>query len=319
LSVLVYAEYRGKFFRNSAFEAISAGRKIADACGKELICAVIGPDLSGVEEKLNKYGIYKIILSEGEKFTDYNQEIHAEVLKNLAGKYQVEIIIFSATTTGKELAPRTAGKLGAGIAADCSELIIEDSKLFAIRPVYAGKAFIKLAFNSNPAVVSLRPKLFPVVEVAGKVPVIDRFDCEVPAPKAKVVSIEAKGTATVDLTEADIIVSGGRGVKGAEGFAPLKELASVLGGVVGASRAAVDAGWIDHSYQVGQTGKTVNPQLYIACGISGAIQHLAGMRSSKVIVAINKDPDAPIFKVADYGVVGDVFEIVPALTLAIKG
>lgn len=317
MSVFIYGEYRGGKFRNSILETISAGRKIADAIGTELIVGIIGPDFGGAEAEPGKYGADKILAAKGDNYTEYNQEIHAFVLKAMAESVDAKVILFSATTTGKELAPRLAAKLDTGIAVDCSDLVYEDGKLTAVRPAYAGKAFLKIDFKSAPAVVSLRPKLFTIVENP-KAGTVDNFDCEIPVSRAKIVSVEAKEAGSIDLTEADVIVSGGRAVKGADGFGIIQDLANVLGGVVGASRAAVDADWIDHSYQVGQTGKTVNPQLYIACGISGAIQHLAGMRSSKVIVAINKDAEAPIFKVADYGIVGDIFKVVPALTEEVK-
>ena len=317
MSVFIYGEYRGGKFRNSILETVSAGRKIADAMGTELVAGIIGTDFGGAEAELGKYGADKILAAKGDKFTEYNQEIHAAVVKAMAESAGAKIILFSATTTGKELAPRVAAKFNTGIAIDCSDLVYEDGKLKAVRPVYAGKAFLKVEFKSEPAVISLRPKLFAIVENA-KDGAVEGFDCEVPTPRAKVVSVEAKEAGSIDLTEADVVVSGGRAVKGADGFGIIQDLANALGGVVGASRAAVDADWIDHSHQVGQTGKTVNPQLYVACGISGAIQHLAGMRSSKVIVAINKDAEAPIFKVADYGIVGDIFKVVPALTEEVK-
>lgn len=318
MSVLVYAEYRGGNFRHSAFEAVSAGRKMADDLGTELVAVLIGGDLSGAADKLGLYGADKVALAQDSKYTDYHPETHAEALKFIADKYSAAAVLLSATTSGKELGPRLAAKMGVSLAPDCSEIQVEGGKIFAVRPVYAGKAFARVEFKSSPAVISLRPKLFPAVENP-KTPAVEECAPEVSDPKAKITGIEAKEAGTIDLTEADIIVSGGRGVKGPEGFEPLKALAAALGGVVGASRAAVDAGWIEHSNQVGQTGKTVNPQLYIACGISGAIQHLAGMRSSKVIVAINKDPEAPIFSVADYGVVGDLFQIAPAFTKAVSG
>ena len=317
MSVFVYGEHRSGRFRNSILEAVSAGRIIADEMGVELAVGVIGPGLDGAESELGKYGADKILAARGDKYTEYNQEIHAEVVKAMADTAGAKVLLFSATTTGKELAPRVAAKYGVGIAADCSELSVEGGKLTAVRPVYAGKAFLTVEFTAEPAIASLRPKLFMAVENV-KSSSVEDFEADFTAPKAAIVEIEAKAAGSVDLTEADIIVSGGRGVKGPEGFEPIKELAAALGGVVGASRAAVDADWIDHSYQVGQTGKTVNPQLYIACGISGAIQHLAGMRSSKVIVAVNKDADAPIFKAADYSIAGDLFSVVPALTEEVK-
>lgn len=317
MSILVYGEYRGGRFRNAVYEAVCAGRKIADAMGTEMIVGLIGSGFGGRENEFGRYGADKVLCAAGDKYTEYNQEIHASVLKAMVEKTGTKVVLFTATTTGKELAPRLAAKLCAGIAADCVEFKVEGGKLSAIRPVYAGKAFYTVGFNTDIAVATLRPKLFTVTETP-KAGTVENFDADFPEPKAKITAVESKEGGTVDLTEADVIVSGGRAVKGPEGFAPLKELAKVLGGVIGASRAAVDAGWIEHSFQVGQTGKTVNPQLYIACGISGAIQHLAGMRSSKVIVAVNKDKDAPIFKIADYGIVGDIFQVVPALTEEIK-
>jgi len=317
LSILIYGEYRGGGFRHSVFEAVSAGRKLADEMGVDLSVLVIGESKDGIAEALGKYGADRVIYAESNVESGYNQEMHADIIRQAVEKYGFTTILFTATTTGKELAPRVAAKIDAGIAADCSGLGFEGGKLFAVRPIYAGKAYIKVAFNSDKAVISLRPKLFLAGEKPST-PAVEDFDYSPVEPKAKVTSIQQKKAGSIDLTEADIIVSGGRGVKGPEGFDPVKELADTLSGVVGASRAAVDAGWIDHSYQVGQTGKTVNPQLYIACGISGAIQHLAGMRNSKVIVAINKDADAPIFKIADYGIVGDLFQVIPALIEEIK-
>ena len=314
---MVYAEHRSEKFRHSVLEAVSAGRKIADKLGIELVCALALPVLKDEVEILGKYGADKVYIAENEDYTAYNQEIHAEILREAAEKSEAKVILISATTTGKELAPRLAAKFHSGIAADCTELLVEDGDLFAIRPVYAGKAFQKVAFKTNPAIATLRPKLFNAEE-NNKTPAVEKVDVRITPPKARIVDLEQKEGGDVDLTEADIIVSGGRGVKGAEGFKPIKELADALGGVVGASRVAVDSEWIDHSHQVGQTGKNVNPQLYVACGISGAIQHLAGMRSSKVIVAVNKNPDADIFKVADYGIVGDLFEILPAVTEEVK-
>ncbi len=313
MSVFIYGEYRGGKFRHAILEAVSAGRKIADALGTELTVGLIGPKFDGAQAQLAKYGADRVMLAEGGQYPEYNQEVHAEILQAMVIQAGAKVILFSATTTGKELAPRLAAKMGVGMAADCSEVLVEGNKVMAVRPVFAGKAYIKLEFRKEPAVISLRPKLFLAVEKAGAGKV-EAFEANFAEPKAKIIAIEAKESGTVDLTEADVVVSGGRAVKGAEGFCIIKDLAKALGGVVGASRAAVDAGWIDHSFQVGQTGKTVNPQLYVACGISGAIQHLAGMRSSKVIVAINKDPEAPIFKIADYGIVGDIFKVVPRLT-----
>jgi electron transfer flavoprotein alpha subunit len=298
-------------------EAVSAGRKIADVLGDQLLVSVIGPAVDGTAETLAKYGADKVVIAQGANYFEYNQEVHSEVLKAMVEKYNVNLVLLSATTTGKDLGPRLAAKLDAGFASDCSELLVEGDRVYAVRPVYAGKAYVKVSFKTTIALATLRPKLFLAAEAPRPV-LKEEFSFIPPSPKAIIKGIEAKEAGEIDLTEADVIVSGGRGVKGPEGFIPVRELAKALNGVVGASRAAVDAGWIEHRHQVGQTGKTVNPEIYFALGISGAIQHIAGMRNSKVIVAINRDPDAPIFKIANYGVVGDLFKVVPALIEELK-
>jgi electron transfer flavoprotein alpha subunit len=231
------------------------------------------------------------------------------------------LVLFPASAMGRDLAPRVAARLGVGLAADATALAIEGGRLIATRPVYAGKAIQRVAFPRTPAVASLRPKVFAsAVPTSGRKAAVSPL--EVPlAPgdaRARVREVVATAAGKLDLTEAEIIVSGGRGMKGPEHFDIIENLAAALGATVGASRAVVDAGWRPHGDQVGQTGKTVSPKLYVAVAISGAIQHLAGMSSSRCIVAINKEPEAPIFKVADYGVVGDAFEVVPALTEAVK-
>jgi electron transfer flavoprotein alpha subunit len=228
-------------------------------------------------------------------------------------------VLFPASAIGRDLAPRVAARLGVGLAADCTALATDGGRLTATRPVFAGKALQTVAFTKSPAIASLRPKMFAAVNGQGTAtvtPLTAGFDAN--GTRARVTGFARSAGGKVDLTEAEVIVSGGRGLKGPENFAMIEALAEALGGSVGASRAVVDAGWRPHGDQVGQTGKTVAPKLYIAVAISGAIQHLAGMSSSRCIVAINKDPEAPIFKVADYGLVGDAFEVVPALTEAVK-
>ena len=219
--------------------------------------------------------------------------------------------------SGKDLSARVAAKLAAGLATDCTDVKIDGGKLVAVRPMYAGKCFGEVVFNVSPAMASLRPNVFPAAENA-KAGAVTKVDVAVEAQKSKVLEVQKDTSGKVDLTEANVIVSGGRGMKGPEGYAILEELAEVIKGTVGASRAAVDAGWRPQKDQVGQTGKVVSPNLYIACGISGAIQHLAGMSSSKCIVAINKDAEAPIFTKADYGVVDDLFKVVPEFTAVCK-
>ena len=215
---------------------------------------------------------------------------------------------------GRDLAPRLAAMLGVGLASDCVSFEIHDGRLVATRPIFAGKALAKVKLGGDPQIATLRPNVLAAPEPdLGAAATVEPIAAITDGVRAKVVEIAGVGEGEIDVAEADIIVSGGRGVAGPEGFAPVTSLAKTLGAAVGASRAAVDAGWIEHSHQVGQTGKTVTPNLYIACGISGAIQHLAGMKTSKVIVAVNKDPEAPIFKIANYGIVGDLFDVVPLL------
>ena len=236
------------------------------------------------------------------------------------GQADPAVILLPASARGKDLGPALAGRLGIGMITDGVEISVEDGKVRAVRPVYAGKVQVTVEPVELPVLVSLRPNVFePAEEADGQAEqVAVSVDLTGDAIRAVVEDVLAPEVKKIDLTEADVIVSGGRGMKGEEHFGLVEDLADALGGVVGASRAVVDAGWRPHSEQVGQTGKTVSPKLYVACGISGAIQHLAGMASSKCIVAINKDPEAPVFKVADYGIVGDVFEVLPRLIEAIR-
>jgi electron transfer flavoprotein alpha subunit len=251
----------------------------------------------------------------------YSAEGYTAALVQVAAQKEPRIILASATAAGRDFMPRAAARLRVGLAQDCTEAAVESGKLLCLRPIFAGKAFSRVRLMAEPAMATLRPNVFAAMEAdKSRSAQPEDFHPELAAGqvRARVSRIEASEGQKVELTEANIIVSGGRGLKGPENFPMIQALADALGGAMGASRAAVDAGWIDHQHQVGQTGKTVSPTLYIACGISGAIQHLAGMSSSKYIVAINKDPDAPIFKLADYGIVGDLFTIVPALTEEVK-
>jgi electron transfer flavoprotein alpha subunit len=228
------------------------------------------------------------------------------------------VVLLTTTSSGKDLAPRIAARCNAGVASEVIGLEWADGKLRARRPVYSGKVFTTVEVSSNPAIATCRANAFPIVETGGGASEVVDLGYSPIEPKAKVVETKAPETSEVMLAEADVVVSGGRGLKDPENFKLIRDLANALGAAVGASRATVDAGWIDHQYQVGQTGRVVSPNLYVAVGISGAIQHLAGMNSSKHIVAINKDPEAPIFRIADLGVVGDLFEILPVLTEEIK-
>ncbi|MFQ6103323.1 MAG: electron transfer flavoprotein subunit alpha/FixB family protein [Candidatus Glassbacteria bacterium] len=319
--ILVFCEQRDGQFRTIAFECLSAGRKLSAQTGGQCVALVAGPPGGAPAGVLAHHGAQKIISVEDEALTSYAPELLIQVLEAATGMIEPAVVVFGATAMGKDLAPRFSAKLGAGCASDCTDLGWEDGKLLVRRPVYAGKAILNFRMNSRPSIASIRPKAFTAQEPdEGQSCEVSPLEISFNTDNAKYTVKELKKAAgaTVDVTEADIIVSGGRGMKAAENFNLIEELAEAAGGVVGASRAAVDAGWRPHSEQVGQTGKVVSPTLYIACGISGAIQHIAGMRSSKVIVAINKDPEAPIFKLADYGIVGDLFEVLPVMTAKIK-
>jgi electron transfer flavoprotein alpha subunit len=252
-------------------------------------------------------------------FDPYTTDAHAAAVAAIVKEKDPSILLLGASTQGKDLSARLVGKLATGMATDCVDVKIVDGKMLALRPMYAGKCYGEVVTAVFPQMASLRPNVFPVVENSKPAEIV-KFDpgMDPDQLKTKVLEIQKDTTGKVDLTEANIIVSGGRGMKGPENYVIIEELADVLGATVGASRAAVDAGWRPQKDQVGQTGKIVSPNLYIACGISGAIQHLAGMGSSKYIVAINKDPEAPIFARADYGVVDDLFKVVPELTKEIK-
>ncbi|HQN26719.1 MAG TPA: electron transfer flavoprotein subunit alpha/FixB family protein, partial [Syntrophales bacterium] len=294
--VWIVAEHRDGALRKVSFELASTARKLADQTGDEVAAVVVGSGVEAMAAELGKYGVDKVFVADNAAFEPYTTDAHAAAVAKAVKDNDPAIVLLGASAQGKDLAAALVGKLAAGLATDCTDVKIEDGKLVAVRPMYAGKCFGEVAFNAAPAMASLRPNVFPIVETA-KAGAVVKFDAGVDAGalKTKVVEVQKEASGKIDVAEANIIVSGGRGMKGPEGYGILEELAGVLGAAVGASRAAVDAGWRPQSDQVGQTGKVVSPNLYIACGISGAIQHLAGMSSSKYIVAINKDNEAPIF------------------------
>ncbi|MBN2255422.1 MAG: electron transfer flavoprotein subunit alpha/FixB family protein [Deltaproteobacteria bacterium] len=317
--VWIVAEHRDGALRKISFEIASTARKLADELGDEVCAVLLGSGVEGMAPELAKYGVDKVFVAEDAALEPYTTDAYAAAVAKAVKENDPAILLLGASVQGKDLSSRLVGKLATGMASDCTDVKIDGGKLLATRPMYAGKAFGDVVVSGSPQMASLRPNVFPAVE-NGKAGEVVKFDAglDAGALKTKVLEVQKDASGKIDLTEADIIVSGGRGMKGPEGYGVLEELASLLGGTVGASRAAVDAGWRPQSDQVGQTGKVVSPNLYIACGISGAIQHLAGMSSSKYIVAINKDPDAPIFARADYGVVEDLFKVVPELTAAAK-
>ncbi len=327
--ILVFAETKDNCFKANAFEVISAGMSLAEKLGKELAVITINDASDEQLKSLGKFGaskIYSIGLSElnsksGLSDIKYSHNSFASVISNFASNNGFEIILLSGTSFGKEIAPSIAVKTNSAIIPDCIDFSFDDGNLYFKRPSYAGKCLTKVKSDINNIVVTLRPNVFKSAEKNADASIekisIDSLNISSDDFNAYVSEISV-ASGKLDVAEADIIVSGGRGLRGPENFNLIENLASELGAATGASRAVVDAGWRPHGEQVGQTGKTVSPSLYIACGISGAIQHLAGMSSSKFIVAINKDKDAPIFQVADYGIVGDVFEVLPALTEEIK-
>jgi electron transfer flavoprotein alpha subunit len=272
-------------------------------------------------KQLGAWGAKQVWLLENPAFAPYRAEVWAPVVAELASKESPQAIFAPVTTRQREFMARLAARLGAGLSADSTGLATEGGNLVATRPIYAGKLLAKMTWAKTPWMVTLRPNVFrPAESQAGATTTVERPQAKVPAESMKLVERRQEAsTGLPELTEAEIVVSGGRGLKGPENFVILEELAKVLGAAVGASRAAVDAGWRPHRFQIGQTGRTISPKLYLGFGISGAIQHLAGMRTSKVICAINKDPEAPIFKIADYGIVGDLFEVAPLLTQEFKG
>jgi electron transfer flavoprotein alpha subunit len=315
--VFVVAEQRDGALRKVSFELASAARKLADQTGDEVSAILLGSGIESLAAELGKFGVDKVFVGDNAALEPYVTEAHAQVVAKILKDNDAAIALFGASVQGKDLSARVAAKLAGGLATDCTDVKIDGGKLVAVRPMYAGKCFGEVVFNTTPAMASLRPNVFAAVENA-KAAAVTKVDVAVDAPKSKVLEVQKDTSGKVDLTEANIIISGGRGMKGPDEYKILEELADVLKGTVGASRAAVDAGWRPQKDQVGQTGKVVSPNLYIACGISGAIQHLAGMSSSKCIVAINKDAEAPIFTKADFGVVDDLFKVVPELTNACK-
>jgi electron transfer flavoprotein alpha subunit len=319
VSILAFIEQRNGQIRPVSREALGEASRIAEKLGGPVVgvCpAASDPGLAALAEA----GATRVLLARHDAFAQYDAAGYARAVAAAVEAVKPALLLFGASAMGKDLAPRVAARLGVGLANDCTALSAEGGKLVATRPVYAGKANLRVSFPKVPAIASLRPKVFAAVSRNGNAAAVEPLDFvyDAQASRARVTRLAASSGGKVDLTESEIIVSGGRGLKGPENFKLVEELAAALGATVGASRAVVDAGWRPHSDQVGQTGKTVSPKLYVAVGISGAIQHLAGMSSSRCIVAINKDPEAPIFKVADYGLVGDLFEVVPALTQAVK-
>jgi len=316
--ILTFAEQRDGVPRRSALEAVSEARRLADAAGVKVGSVALGPGARAAATELVALGADRVHVFEDAALGSYATEAYARALAQVIEQEKPTVVLVPFTAVGKDLAPRVAAKLGAALVSDCVSLALKEGSLEARRPIYAGKAFATVKCEGEPQMATLRPNVFALgPRDGGRAAEVIEGKVDT-ASRARITAVTASSEGKVELSEAQVIVSGGRGLKGPEHFHLVQELGQAFGAAVGASRAVVDAGWVDHQMQVGQTGKTVSPTLYIACGISGAIQHLAGMSSSKYIVAINKDADAAIFKIANYGIVGDVFEILPKLTAAAK-
>ena len=325
--VWVYLEAHGEEIADVGYELLSEGRKLADKLGVSLSAVAIGSNIEKNAMDSFKYGADRLYLLESPLFSNNLDDIFAKALVQIISKYKPEIFLAGATWFGRTLVPKVAAILKTGLTADCTGLAIDDQKkiLLQTRPTFGGNILATIITrNSRPQMATIRPHVMEKKEISeakedhkDKIEYIN-IDEKKFKTGYKLIGTETEKGESINITDFDIIVSGGRGLGGGEKFEMLKELAGLLGGVVGASRAAVDSGWISYPHQVGQTGKTVNPKIYIACGISGAIQHLAGMQTSDIVIAINKDSSAPIFKIANYGIVGDIFEIIPMLINRIK-
>ena len=313
--VFVITEQRDNEFRKVSFEAVSEGRRVADGLGANVTAVVVGSGIEGLGAELEKYGPDKILLADDPALAEYTTDAYTNVIADLVQSADPAVIILGASAQGKDLSARLAARLDAGLAMDCTAVKLADGKLTYTRPMFGGKIFANVEIDGALQIAAIRPNVMDITEAAG--------ECATEKPAVNVgevkTTVAEKSMDTgdkVELTEADVVVSGGRGTGG--DFDAIEQLSTALGGAVGASRSAVDEGWRPHSDQVGQTGKVVSPGLYVACGISGAIQHLAGMSTSKYIVAINKDSEAPIFSKADLGIVGDLAQIIPAITEEVK-
>jgi electron transfer flavoprotein alpha subunit len=317
MKFLVFIEQRDGKIRKASLEALSLARKLS---GGPVAAVLPGKGVTALAKELGRHGAGTVYVADRDDLALYSNKGYVGALDAAAKKVSPDAVLIAATAMGKDVAPRFAARNDVSVLADVMELRLEGDRLVAWRPVYSGKARAEVDCGSAKLqVATTRPNVF-VAEAADGAPepAVEALELGAIAPRAKVLRVETPESKELDVSEADIIVSGGRGIKGPEGWPVVRDLQQVLGAALGASRAVVDAGWIDHQHQVGQTGKVVSPTLYVACGISGAIQHLAGMGTSKVIVAINKDPEAPIFKVATYGVVGDLFQIVPEFAKAVR-
>ena len=321
-NVWVFAEQRDNAIMPVAIELLGEGRRLADEIGVELCAVLLGQGVDGLAAELIAYGADRVYVADDPVLRNYTTEAYAKVVSDAIGEFKPEIVLYGATNIGRDLAPRIAARVDTGLTADCTKLEIdsEDKKLKQTRPAFGGNLMATIVCpNHRPQMSTVRPGVMvKAVKDPSRGGEIRKIECGISHEdlRVEVMEIVKSKKAAVSLSDADVIVSGGKGLGSPEGFELIRKLAEKFGGTVGASRAAVDEGWIDHCHQVGQTGTTVRPTIYIACGISGAIQHLAGMQQSDIVIAINKNPLAPIFQVADYGIVGDLYEVIPKLMVS---
>ncbi|MDR7237588.1 electron transfer flavoprotein subunit alpha/FixB family protein [Neobacillus drentensis] len=310
--IFVFGEIRESELRNVSFEAIAAAKKVAD--GGEVVGLLLGGKAGNLAIEMIHYGADRVVTVENDQLQAYTPDAYSQAIMQVIDAEKPDGFILGHTAVGKDLSPRLAAKLKSGLISDVVSLEVVDEKVLFTRPIYSGKAFEKLEVREGLVLATIRPNnITPLEKDVSRTGDVSSMEVEIKNLRTIIKEIVRKTAGGIDLSEAKVVVSGGRGVKSKDGFKPLQELADLLGGAVGASRGACDSDYCDYSLQIGQTGKVVTPDLYIACGISGAIQHVAGMSNSKVIVAINKDPEAPIFGIADYGIVGDLFEVLPLL------
>jgi len=315
--VLVLGEAREGVLRNVSFEAIAAAKKISG--GGEVVGVLLGDSVQSLGEEMIQYGADRIITVEHPHLKQYTSDGFGQGFMAVYEQEKPDAVVFGHTALGKDLSPKIASKLSSGLISDVTDIEGEDDAAVYIRPIYSGKAFEKVKNKDGLLFITIRPNNIPPLELdSSRTGDVTSVTVDITNLRTIISEVVRKTTEGVDMSEAKVVIAGGRGVKSAEGFAPLQELANLLGGAIGASRGACDADYCDYSLQIGQTGKVITPDLYIGVGISGAIQHMAGMSNSKIIVAINKDPEANIFKVADYGIVGDLFEVIPMMIEEVK-
>ncbi|MCP4682612.1 MAG: electron transfer flavoprotein subunit alpha/FixB family protein [Desulfobacterales bacterium] len=316
--VMVVAEHNNGKLRKVTLELLGLGMILSEELGKGLTACLIGKDSDDIAVELGKYGAEKVYMCDGELFDAYSPDAYAAAVAACTKMADPALVLIGATSPGKDMSPRAAIKLKTGLASDCVDVSVIEGKIICKRPVYSGKCYARTEAVTSPAMAAVRPNTYPVPDEMGASSEVIKVDPGISEAKAKVKELTPVGGDRVELTEAGVILSGGRGLKSSDNFKKLEPLADLLNAAIGASRAAVDSGYADVSQQVGQTGKVVNPSLYVAFGISGAVQHFAGMRTSKVLVAVNKDEEAPIFEKADYGIVDDLFKVLPVMEEEIR-